>query len=155
MCFSIKRCVGGRICHECGDLELFHRKFPIDPTHPGLSGIAVKWKRYEYVSLNPSSSSLHMFHLRGSTCSRMIFLFQTSWMSFKVKFTNTLNTPISLGGKLQNLSILMRFLSQEQSYRWQTLLRITHFLLRERYKVSIITPTRCPYSNMYCIDMLR
>ena len=55
--FFIKRCVGGRRCHECGDLALFHRKFPIDPTHPGLSGITVKWKIYEYVSMNPSSSS--------------------------------------------------------------------------------------------------
>ena len=32
---------------------------------------------------------------------------------------------------------------------------ITLFLLRERYKVSIITSTRCPSSYMYCIDMLR
>ena len=55
--FFNKRCVGGRRCHECGDLVLFHRKFPIDPTHPGLSDITVKWKRYEYVSMNPSSSS--------------------------------------------------------------------------------------------------
>ena len=57
--FFIKRCVGGRICHECGDsdLALFHRKFPIDPTHPGLSDITVKWKRYEHVSMNPSYSS--------------------------------------------------------------------------------------------------
>ena len=47
--FFIKRCVGGRRCHECGDLALFHRKFPIDPTHPRLSDITVKWKRYEYV----------------------------------------------------------------------------------------------------------
>ena len=52
-------CVGGRRCHECGDLALFHRKFPIDPTHPILSDIIVKWKRYEYVSMNPSSS-LHV-----------------------------------------------------------------------------------------------
>ena len=37
--FFIKRCVGGRICHECGDLALFHRKFLIDPTHPRLSDI--------------------------------------------------------------------------------------------------------------------
>ena len=57
MCFSIKRCVGGIRCHECGDLALFHRKFPIDPTHFGLSDITVKWKRYEYVSMNPSCSS--------------------------------------------------------------------------------------------------
>ena len=55
--FFIKRCVGGRRCHECGDLALFHRNFPIDPTHPGLSDITVKWKRYVYVSMNPSSSS--------------------------------------------------------------------------------------------------
>ena len=55
--FFIKRCIGGRICHECGDLALFHRKFPIDPTHPILSDIIVKWKRYDYVSMNPSSSS--------------------------------------------------------------------------------------------------
>ena len=55
--FFIKRCVGGRRCHQCGDLALFHRKFPIDPTHPRLLDITVKWKRYEYVSMNPSSSS--------------------------------------------------------------------------------------------------
>ena len=55
--FFIKRSVVGRRCHECGDLALFHRNFPIDPTHPGLSDITVKWKRYEYVSMNPSSSS--------------------------------------------------------------------------------------------------
>ena len=55
--FFIKRCVGGRRYHECGDLEFFHRKFPIDPTHPGLVDITVKWKRYEYVSMNPSSFS--------------------------------------------------------------------------------------------------
>ena len=55
--FFIKMCVGGRICHECGDLALFHSKFPIDPTHLGLSDITVKWNRYEYVSMIPSSSS--------------------------------------------------------------------------------------------------
>ena len=55
--FFIKRCVGGIRFHECGDLELFHRNFPIDPTHPRLSDNTVKWKRYEYVSMNPSSSS--------------------------------------------------------------------------------------------------
>ena len=55
--FFIKRCVGGRIFHECGDLALFDKKFPIDPTHPVFSDITVKWKRYEYVSMNPSSSS--------------------------------------------------------------------------------------------------
>ena len=55
--YFFKRCVGGRRCHECGDLVLFHRKFPINPTHPGLLDITVKWKRYEYVSMNPSSSS--------------------------------------------------------------------------------------------------
>ena len=55
--FFNKRCVGERRCYECGDLALFHKKFPIDPTHPGLSDITVKWKRHEYVSMNPSSSS--------------------------------------------------------------------------------------------------
>ena len=55
--FFIKKCVGWRRCHGCGDLALFHRKFPIDPTHPRLSYIIVKWKRYEYVSMNPSSYS--------------------------------------------------------------------------------------------------
>ena len=55
--FFIKSYVVGRIFHECGDLALFHRKFPIDPTHPGFLDITVKWKRYEYVSMNPSSSS--------------------------------------------------------------------------------------------------
>ena len=48
--FFIKRCVGGRRFHECGDLALFHRKFPINPTHPGLLDITVKWKRYELMS---------------------------------------------------------------------------------------------------------
>ena len=38
--FFIKRCVGGRRCHEFGDLALY-RKFPIDPTHLGLSDITV------------------------------------------------------------------------------------------------------------------
>ena len=47
----------GEYFNECGDLALFHRKFPIDSTHPGLSDIIFKWKRYEYVSMNPSSSS--------------------------------------------------------------------------------------------------
>ena len=40
--FFNKRFVGGIRCHECGDLALFHRKFSIDPTHPGLSNIIVK-----------------------------------------------------------------------------------------------------------------
>ena len=40
--FFIKIYVGGRICHECGDLALLHRKFPIDPTHPRLLDITVK-----------------------------------------------------------------------------------------------------------------
>ena len=55
--FFNKRCVGGRRCPKCSDLTLFHRKFPIDPTHPGLSDITMMWKRYEYVSMNPSSYS--------------------------------------------------------------------------------------------------
>ena len=42
--FFNKSRVGGRRCHECGDLALFHRKFPIDLTHPGLLDIIVKWK---------------------------------------------------------------------------------------------------------------
>ena len=57
MCFFIKRCVGGRRFLECGDLALFHRNFPINPTHFGLSDNTIKWKRYEYVSMNPSSYS--------------------------------------------------------------------------------------------------
>ena len=51
------RCVGSKRFHDYGDLAFFHKKFPIDLTHPGLSDIIVKWKRYEYVSMNPSSSS--------------------------------------------------------------------------------------------------
>ena len=54
--FFIERCVGGRRCIECGDLALFHWKFPINPTHPGLSDITFMWKRYKHVSMNPSSS---------------------------------------------------------------------------------------------------
>ena len=49
---------------------------------------------------------------------RMIFLFQNSWTSFKVIFTNTLNTPTGPSGKLYDLSIFVWFLSQAQSYRW-------------------------------------
>ena len=96
--FFSKRCVGGRICHKCGDLELFHRKFPINPTHPRLSDIAVKWKRYEYVSMNPSSSS----HVPSK---RIEFLedeipnsdFMDKFQSHIYKY---INTPTCLGGKI-------------------------------------------------------
>ena len=90
--------VGGRRSHECGDLALFHRNFPIDPAHPGLSGITVKWKRYEYVSMNPSSSS-HVSSKRIDLVEDDIPI--SDFMeSFKVRFTNALNTPTSLGGKI-------------------------------------------------------
>ena len=48
----------------------------------------------------------------------MIFLFQNSWTSFKIIFTNTLNTPTGPGGKLYDLSILVWFLRHPQYYRW-------------------------------------
>jgi hypothetical protein len=54
--FFSKTCVGGRRCLECGNLTLFHRNFPMDPTHLRLSDIMVTWRRYEYVTMNPSSS---------------------------------------------------------------------------------------------------
>ena len=96
--FFIKICVGGRRCYECGDLELFHRKFPIDPTHPGLSDIIAKWKRYEYVSTNPSSSS----HVPSK---RIEFLEDDIPISdfmdkFRSHIYKSLNTPAGLGGKL-------------------------------------------------------
>jgi hypothetical protein len=55
--FFSKTCVGGRRCLECGNMTLLYMYFSIDPTHPGLLDITVIWKRYEYVTMNPFSSS--------------------------------------------------------------------------------------------------
>ena len=146
-------CVGGRRCHECGDLALFHRNFLIGPTHPGLSDIIVKWKRYEYVSMIPSSSS-HVPSKRIDLLEDDILI-----SDFMDKFQ----------------SQIYKYIKHSHRSRWQALefkhsrevfepgtilsgvdlLRITHFLLRERYKVSIITLTRCPSSYMYCTYMLK
>ena len=71
--FLNKRCVGGRRCHECGNLALFHRNLPIDPTHFGLSDITITWKRYEYVTIDVSSSS--------STSSKRINLLEDNFYS--------------------------------------------------------------------------
>ena len=153
MCFSIKRCVGGRICHKCGDLELFHRKFPIDPTHPGFLDITVTWKRYEYVSMTPSSSS----HVPSK---RVDFLEDGIPISdFMDKFQSHIYKYIKHSHRSRWKAL--EFKHSCEVFEPGTILSAVefaenyNFLLRERYKVSIITSTRCPSPYMYCIDMLR
>ena len=55
--FYNKRCVGGKKCDGCGELALFHQKYPIDMNDQSLSNIIVDWKRYEYVSYNSGGAS--------------------------------------------------------------------------------------------------
>ena len=54
--FFSKICVGGKRCPEYGNLTFFHRNFPRDPSLPRLLYIMVTWRKYEYVTTNPSSS---------------------------------------------------------------------------------------------------
>ena len=149
--FFSQKCVGGIKCIEYGDLELFYRNFPIDSTHPRLSNIMVTWKRHEYVTMNQPCSQI--WNWRGSTFLRIIFLFQNSWGSFKIRFIILLSTLTSAGGKLMNFRIHTWYLSKEQSYHWHTSFRIAHFLPRERYRVSTIIHTKCLHSYISCTNM--
>ena len=53
--FYNKRCVSGKKCDNCGNLALFHHKYPIDINDQSLSNIIVDWKRYEYITYSRNS----------------------------------------------------------------------------------------------------
>ena len=55
--FYNKRCVGGKKCDNCGNITLFHHKYPIDIIDQSLSNIIADWKRYEYVAYSHNSIS--------------------------------------------------------------------------------------------------
>ena len=55
--FYNKIFVGGKKCDHCGNLALFHHKYPIDINGQALSNIIVDWKRYEYVTYSHNSIS--------------------------------------------------------------------------------------------------
>ena len=55
--FYNKRCVSGKKCDNCGNIALFHHKYPIDINDQSLSNIIVDWKRYEYVTYSHNSTS--------------------------------------------------------------------------------------------------
>jgi len=42
--FYQKKCVGGKKCDHCGNLNLFHNKYYIDINGQSLSNLKVKWK---------------------------------------------------------------------------------------------------------------
>ena len=98
---------------------------------------------------------IDMFHLKGSTCLRTKFLFHSSWRNSKIISINISNALMSLGGKILNSSILVRCLSWEQLYHWYTSHTTTHFHPKLRYRVSIMTLTKCRYSYKLCTYMLR
>jgi hypothetical protein len=57
--FYPKKCVGGNKCDRCGNLILFHSKYPIDMNDQSFYNIIVNWKRYEYINnTTPHSSSV-------------------------------------------------------------------------------------------------
>ena len=92
-------------------------------------------------------------HLKGFTWLIAKFLFQISWRSSKIIFINKSNTLMGLGRKLLNSSIMMTCLIWAQSYQWYTSLRTTYLLPKLRYRVSIITLTKCQYPYMFCIHV--
>ena len=55
--FYQKKCVGGKKCDHCGNLNLFHNKYSIDINDQSLSNLKVKWKRYEYIHTSISSNN--------------------------------------------------------------------------------------------------
>jgi hypothetical protein len=55
--FYQKKCVGGKKCDRCGNISLFHSKYPIDMNDQSFSNIIVNWKRYEYISSTTPHSS--------------------------------------------------------------------------------------------------
>ena len=99
---------------------------------PPILGCQMSWSYGRNMSMLLQINHLHqLWNLGGSTILKTIFLFQNSWGSFNTIDINILNTLTGPGGKIMNSSILMRYLSQEQSYQWQTSLRIIHLLPRE------------------------
>jgi hypothetical protein len=56
--FYQKKCVGGKKCDRCGNLSLFHSKYPIDMNDQSFSNITVNWKRYEYIN-----NTLHILQM--------------------------------------------------------------------------------------------
>jgi hypothetical protein len=57
--FYQKKSVGGKKCDHCGNLCLFHSKYPIDMNDQSFSNIIDNWKRYEYIkSTTPHSSNV-------------------------------------------------------------------------------------------------
>lgn len=55
--FTKKICVGGEKCDDCGNMTLFHSKYPIDMNDQSLSNITVNWKRCEYINAHIATSS--------------------------------------------------------------------------------------------------
>ena len=45
--FYQKRNFDGKKCNRCGNLSLFHSKYPIDMKDLSFSNITINWKRYE------------------------------------------------------------------------------------------------------------
>jgi hypothetical protein len=55
--FYQNKCVGGTKCDHCGNISLFHSKYPIDMNYQSFSNITFNWKRYEYISTTTPHSS--------------------------------------------------------------------------------------------------
>jgi hypothetical protein len=50
---------GGKKCDRCGNLSLFHSKYPIDMNDQSFSNIIVNWNIYEYINnTTPHSSNV-------------------------------------------------------------------------------------------------
>ena len=56
--FYNKKCVNRKHCHGCGNIVLFHNKYPID-NDQSLSNVTIDWRRYEYKIYSTSSSDAH------------------------------------------------------------------------------------------------
>jgi hypothetical protein len=57
--FDQKKCVGGKKCDHCGNINLFHSKYPIDMNDQSFSNITVNWKTYEHINnTTPHSSNV-------------------------------------------------------------------------------------------------
>ena len=62
--FYQKKCVGGKKCDDCGNMTLFHCKYPIDMNDQPLSNITINWKRYEYINAHIATSSSNVIYGR-------------------------------------------------------------------------------------------
>ena len=75
--FYKKKCVGGKKCDHCGNLSLFHSKYPIDMNDQSFSNITINWKRYEYISnttLHSSNAISKMIDLKVDKICVIYFL---------------------------------------------------------------------------------